>query len=136
MKDPKLCIEKYCTRKRRKGKRICTTCDKRKWREKYKMKAAFQTLKYNTTRRCKEQGRVIPFTLTFEQFEKFCIKTKYMAGKGRSKESYTIDCIKEELGYTYENIQKLSKSDNSKKEQVRRKLLAFDYRYPELTKVV
>lgn len=136
MKDPRLCIEKRCTNKRQKGRKYCSTCRKKKWRAKYPMKAAFQTLRQNRRRRDKEQGKVTPFTLTFEQFKKFCIKTKYMAGKGRSKESYTIDCIIPELGYTYENIQKLSESDNSKKEIVRRKLLVFDYRHPELTKVV
>lgn len=91
------------------------------------MKAAYQTLKYNTTRRAKEQGRPKPFTITFEDFKEFCIETKYMAGKGRSKTSYTIDCIKEELGYVRGNLQKLTKSDNSKKEQARRKTLVYDW---------
>lgn len=83
------------------------------------MMAAYQNLKYNTTRRSKEQNKHKPFTITFEDFKEFCIETKYMAGKGRTKTSYTIDCIIEELGYVRGNLQKLTKSDNSKKEQVR-----------------
>lgn len=100
------------------------------------MKAAFQTLRQNTRRRAKEQRKPKPFTITFEDFQEFCIKTKYMAGKGRTKTSYTIDCIIELLGYVRGNLQKLSKSDNSKKEQVRRKTLIYDYRRPDLTTVV
>lgn len=128
MKDPKLCCEAFCKNKRREGRRICATCDKRRWRKRHPMKAAYETLKYNTTRRAKQQGRPKPFTITFEDFKQFCYKTNYMAGKGRSKDSYSIDCKIEELGYVKGNLQKLTVSQNSIKEHKRRKLLVYDWR--------
>lgn len=82
------------------------------------MKASYQTLKYNATRRNKV------FTITFEYFEKFCYETNYMAGKGRSKSSYSIDRIKNELGYIPGNIQKLTVPENSRKKN---KVLVYDW---------
>jgi hypothetical protein len=123
----RICKTKYCKNKTRKGRLICSTCDKREWREKYPMKAAFQTLRHNATRRGK------PFTITFEYFQKFCYETKYMAGKGRSKLSFTVDCIINKLGYIPGNIQKLTKSANSSKGT---KTLVYDYRHPEHTTVI
>lgn len=73
------------------------------------MKAAFQTLRQNARRRGKE------FTLTFEDFEAFCYAFDYIAGKGRKAKSYTVDRIDNEKGYTRDNIQMLTKSDNVKK---------------------
>lgn len=83
------------------------------------MKAAFQTLRHNATRRGK------PFNLTFEQFQQFCRETKYMAGRGRSKQSFTIDRIDNNKGYTIDNIQMLTKSDNCRKKT---KTLIYDWR--------
>lgn len=38
-----------------------------------------------------------------------------MVGKGRTKTSYSIDCKKPEEGYHYDNLQKLTVSENSSK---------------------
>lgn len=131
MKDAMLCAEPYCMRKRRtrNGKpcgKYCTTHDKANWRRNNPMKACFQTLRQNARRRGK------PFGITFQYFAEFCYETKYMRGKGRSSKSFTIDCIINELGYVEGNIQKLSKSDNSRKGT---KVLIYDYRNPEHTRV-
>lgn len=83
------------------------------------MKAAFQTLRQNARRRLK------PFKLTFAEFERFCYETKYMAGKGRQRKSFTIDRRDNAKGYTIDNIQMLTKSANSTK---RTKTLVYDYR--------
>lgn len=83
------------------------------------MKAAFQTLRHNATRR----GKV--FNLTFKQFEKFCHETLYLAGKGRKNKSFTIDRIDNSKGYTINNIQMLTKSANCRKST---KTLVYDYR--------
>lgn len=115
----KKCKTKYCKRKARSGKSICTTCDKKAWRKKFPMKAAFQTLRHNATRRGK------PFSLTFAQFEKFCYETKYMAGKGRSSVSFTIDRVDNSKGYTADNIQMITKGENSRKKA---KILMYDWR--------
>lgn len=103
------CRIKGCRRLSRPGYKMCTTCDKKIWREKYPMKAAFQTLRQNARRRKK------PFAITFEYFRRFCYRTKYMAGKGRTKDSFSIDCKKNELGYVKGNIRKLTVAQNAAK---------------------
>ncbi len=82
------------------------------------MKAAYYALRDNSKRRGKE------FTLTLQEFEQFCYQTKYLAGRGRSVDSYSIDRIDNTKGYTAENIRVLTVSENSKKHT---KLLVYDY---------
>lgn len=87
------------------------------------MKAAFQTLRHNATRR----GKV--FTITFDYFKRFCYRTNYMAGKGRTKESYSIDRHKNELGYIPGNIKCRTLSFNSSKgARPVTKILNYDWR--------
>ena len=121
------CETKYCKNKRRKGRNKCSTCGKREWRTKFPMKAAYQTLRHNATRRRK------PFTITFADFEKFCYEFNYMAGKGRTRLSYTVDCIVNSLGYVPGNLQSLTRSDNARKGT---KILIYDYRHPEHATVI
>lgn len=82
------------------------------------MRAAFVTLRYNATRRRK------PFTITFEDFVEFCYKTNYMAGRGRTKTSYSIDCIINALGYVRGNLQRLTLLENATKNN---RVLVYDY---------
>jgi hypothetical protein len=91
------------------------------------MKASYQTMKYNATRRKK------PFTITFEYFKQFCYETCYMAGKGRTKESFTVDCEINELGYIPGNIKMRTKSINSRKHVSR---LVYDWEHPDYAIVV
>jgi len=84
------------------------------------MKAAYQTLKYNATR------RGVYFDLTYEEFVEFCYEYEYMAGKGRSSKSYTVARIEEDEplpGYTRGNLRVLPKSINSS----RKKVLSYDW---------
>gem|GEM_PF-3831134 len=67
------------------------------------------------TLRDNSKRRVKLFDLTFEQFKQFCFETDYIAGKGKTKKSYSIDCIDENKGYTISNIRVLTLEDNSKK---------------------
>lgn len=127
MKHPTLCTEPYCMNTRRRHRKICSTCDKKKWRAKYVMKACFQTLRQNARRRDK------PFTITFEYFKRFCYRTKYIAGKGRTKDHYSIHRIKNELGYVPGNIKSLINTDHQK---IHSKVLNYDYRYPNSTNVI
>ncbi len=119
------CNTPYCKNKvRNKGSRKCGYCYIKVWREKNKEKHAFETLKMNAKR------RKIFFDLTFEQFQQFCFKTNYLIGKGKTKESYSIDRIIESKGYTESNLQVLSLSNNTIKEHERRKVnkvLHYDY---------
>ena len=85
------------------------------------MRDAWQHLKDNSKR------RGVYFDLTFEEFAEFCYEYKYLIGVGRSKTSYSVDRIIEELGYTAGNIHVLPLADNSRKENMRRKSLNYDY---------
>jgi hypothetical protein len=87
---------------------MCGTCRARKWRIEHPEKYAYNNLK----NRAKQRG--IEFTLTFEEFKKFCIKTKYIAGKGRHAEGLTVDRRDNTKGYTADNIRTLTLSKNIK----------------------
>ena len=89
------------------------------WKRAHPLEYAYQTTKDNAKRRGKE------FTLTLEQFKRFCRKTNYITGKGRTKTSYSIDRIENHKGYTINNIQILPLSENSKKGC---KVLEYDWR--------
>jgi hypothetical protein len=101
---------------------LCRVCQNRKWREKNKVKYCYQALKDNSKR------RGVEFKISLEEFESFCIKTNYIVGKGKTKESYSIDRKESDKGYFLENIQILSLSDNSKKA---RKTLHYDWENKE-----
>lgn len=102
----KLIIKRCCVcNKKIKKNNYCSTCQ----RKKFPIKYAYQTLKDNAKRRGKE------FTISLEDFEDFCIKTNYIAKKGIYKDTFHIDRIKEQEGYTKENIQTLTNSENVRK---------------------
>lgn len=66
----------------------------------------YSLLKSNAKRRGKE------FTLTLEEFKTFCQETGYLQGKGKKKKSMSIDRIDHTKGYSIDNIQILSLSEN------------------------
>lgn len=101
------CQTRHC--KNKPQGRFCGTCRARKWRIEHPEKYAYNNLK----NRAKQRG--IEFTLTFDQFKKFCVKTKYIAGKGRHRDGLTIDRRDERKGYTIDNIRTLTLSENIKK---------------------
>jgi hypothetical protein len=103
----KKCAEKYCVKSVKYGK--CSKHASRDYRKKHPLKSAYITLKYNAKRR----GKV--FELTFEQFSSFVVKTNYIKGRGKKKDSYHIDRIDESQGYTSSNIQVLTNTQNMKK---------------------
>jgi hypothetical protein len=70
------------------------------------MKAAYITHRDNAKRRGKEHA------ITFDEFKKFAIETKYFVNKGKSKTSLHIDRIDEMKGYTIDNIQVLPNCEN------------------------
>lgn len=116
-KNHNKCIIKGCKREKRKGGKHCNTCSGRLWRKNNPMRAAYNNLKSNSAK------RNIEFNLTFEEFKKFCVKTQYIQGKGRTKESYSIDRKEPTIGYVYDNLQILTVSDNAKK----KKMLYYDW---------
>lgn len=84
------------------------------WRNKYPVKAAYAALRDNSKR------RGIEFSITLQQFIRFCVKTQLLTNRGTKAESYSIDRKDETKGYSYDNIQMLTISENSKKEIKRR----------------
>jgi hypothetical protein len=109
------CSTAYCKRKTK--RKICSTCTTRLWRAKNPERSSYLNLRNNSKR------RGIKFELTYEQFLEFGYKHKYFIGKGKTKDSYSIDRIKNELGYTIDNIQILTISQNASKN----KRLIYDY---------
>ena len=121
----KNCETKRCTNPKTKKGSYCAKCSMRKWRANNPLKSAYFTLRDNAKRRKKE------FTITFEEFKKFCYETQVLAGRGRSKDSYHIDRIDDNKGYSYDNIQVLTNTENMKKEHKRRKTLVYDWETKE-----
>ena len=108
-KKGRMCDTPYCGNRRAKDRRHCFKCISRKRRAANPMRASYDTLKYNARRRKK------PFSITFAQFKEFCYETSYLAGKGRSAQSFSIDCEINELGYVYGNLRNRTVSENSRK---------------------
>jgi len=115
------CKTLYCRNKVEKKNQHCNTCKGKIWREKNPLKYTYNNLKNNSKRRNKE------FDLTLEQFKVFCVKTDYIKGKGRTRNSYSIDRIDSEKRYNIDNIQILTVSENSRKQ----KYLKYDYETKE-----
>jgi len=115
------------------GHNICQTCEKRRYRAKNPIQASLTNLQQNCKRRKKEAIKRglsealaetrYACTLTIEEFTEFCYRSDYIAGKGRTVESYSIDRVNPERGYHIDNIQRLTVSENSRKG----KKLNYDY---------
>ena len=73
------------------------------------MRASYDILKHNAKRRKK------PFSITYEDFKEFCYETAYLAGKGRTAQSFSVDCEINELGYVKGNLKCRTIAENSRK---------------------
>lgn len=109
-----MCKTPHCRRPGYRGS-YCHRCHKRRYKERHPERYAYSNLRGNAKRR----GKV--FELTFEQFLQFVVKTNYMVSKGRFKQSYHIDRIDETKGYTIDNIQVITNTENI------RKYLSYNY---------
>lgn len=100
---------KHC--KRCKGKPpLCSTCRSRKCREADPVRYSYNNRRVNAKRLGK------PFTITLDYYREFCHKVNLIGLKrGRDSDSYTVDCIINELGYVPGNLQLLTNADNVKK---------------------
>lgn len=110
-----MCKTKYC---RNPTSSYCSTCRSRKSKKRDLFRYAYQTLKDNAKR------RNIEFTISFEYFKKFCIKTNYIGKKGITAESYTVDRKKNHLGYIPGNLQILTLRDN-----VLKRHMSYDWQH-------
>lgn len=105
----KTCKTLECYNKAEKGRNYCSTCKKRKYRKNNPIRSTWHNLKWSA----KQRG--IPFDLSFKDFKQFATKVKYIQKKGIEKYSYHIDRIDEKQGYTKDNIQLLTNTDNVQK---------------------
>jgi hypothetical protein len=105
----RICNTLGCANKAAKHRTICHNCKRKRYQANNPIKYAYQELRARAKKRGKE------FTLTLEEFKAFCTRTEYMVKKGIYKESLHIDRIDETRGYTADNIQVLSNSENIKK---------------------
>lgn len=104
-----LCKAYRCGNKRTAKDPLCSKHRHRYNKENNPLAYAYNTLKSNARRRGK------PFTISREYFETFCKEHDYLARKGKSADSASIDCKIPHLGYVEGNLQVLSLSNNSKK---------------------
>lgn len=114
----KKCATRFCRNKSK--HKVCSTCRSREWRQKNVERSSYLNLKHNSKR------RGIKFEITFEQFTEFCYKHKYFQGKGKTKESASLDRKIPHLGYTVDNLQILSLAANTSKMHLDKRLY-YDY---------
>lgn len=90
----------------------CTHCRLNRFREKFPLKYSFGNLR----RRAKQRGK--DFSLTYEQYEEFAIKTDYARLKGKSSLSLSIDRKNNDEGYHFWNIRAITLQNNTRKQFV------------------
>jgi hypothetical protein len=81
----------------------------KEWRERNPLMYSYMSLRDNAKRRGKE------FTITFEYFKRFAIRTDYINKKGITAQAYHVDRIDETKGYVPGNLQALPNIDNVQK---------------------
>lgn len=104
-----LCICSHCNNKPARYRKICHKHISDKFKEDNPIGFAFKVLKNNAKR------RKISVEITKDEFTKWCIENDYIRLKGRFKDSLTIDRKISSIGYTYENMQILTNSQNVRK---------------------
>jgi len=110
-KDRKLCKAYKCKNPRAgKTDRFCS-----KHRHRFRKENDIVAYTYNLRKsRAKQRGH--SFTITLEEFRKWCAENDYIDKKGKKAGSASIDRKDDSIGYTYDNMQILSLSDNSAKQ--------------------
>lgn len=85
----------------------------KKWTSNYEKKHPFKNKWFKLRYRAKRRG--IEFDLTYEQFRDFCLEHQLEGKTGRKADNLSIDRINSERGYSIDNIQVLTVSENSSK---------------------
>ena len=113
--DKNYCLTDFCrnvVHRKNAHSPYCSKCRNRRWREKFPLHYSFKNLRV----RAKQRGK--DFTLTRQEYIKFAIQTDYASMKGRSSLSLTINRIDNSRGYHADNIESITKSENSRKQFV------------------
>lgn len=119
------CKTEGCSNPPAKHRRDCNPCRNNADKARDLPKWAFRKWKSNAKR------RGIVFTITLAYFRQFCIDTDILNGRGIGASSLHIDKIDDALGYVPGNLQPLTNSDNARKENNRRKRIAWVSTYDE-----
>lgn len=109
------CLTPHChgtVNKKKAHSPFCIKCKQARWKEKNPLKYSFGNLR----RRAKQRGH--EFSLTFEQYVEFSVKTGYARLKGKTSLSLSIDRKKNDRGYHADNIQAITLAENSRKQYV------------------
>lgn len=108
-----LCPVKGCRNKRSpehyKHGGVCPRCWMRAWRASNPVRDAWNNLRNSARRR----GKL--FGITFKEFVQWCAQTSYIELRGHTADCAHIDRIDFRRGYTLDNIQILTCSENSTK---------------------
>lgn len=121
------CKTQKCRKKKSDKSSYCRQCRYQLEKDKDLVAWSYRCLKANSKRRGKD------FTLTLDEFRQFCYETHLMVNRGKKSTSFSVDRIDNSKGYSIDNIQVLTLSQNTQK---RNKTLRFDYLHPDETKVV
>ena len=106
-----LCVSPCCRKRLAKGNNYCHKHIQQKYRENNPIRYSYNTLKQNSKRR----GKI--FDLTFDDFITFLKNfPEYISGKGRTASSLHIDRIDVSNGYTLDNLQLLTNTENVRKQ--------------------
>jgi hypothetical protein len=108
--NTKHCQTKYCRGVCSPGGRspYCGKCRARQFRANHPVRAHFNNL------RNRARARGHEFTISFAEYEKFWFESGYGAKHGKTKESFSIDRIRPELGYVPGNIRAKTLSENAR----------------------
>jgi len=111
-KYPHKCATKHCrglaTKSSHSNK--CSKCRGRQWRKNHPAKAHYHDLR----NRAKQRGH--EFTISFEYYHTVVwLGSGYAEKHGKTKESLSVDRIKNHLGYIPGNLQVMTVSENSRK---------------------
>lgn len=112
-----MCWVKCCRKRRAMTGKMCSMHKMRKWRFENPIKDAFLNLKHHAKQRKKV------FTLTFEEFSFFVSQNTYLDDKGITKHCLHIDREDETKGYEIGNIRTLTCSENTIRDNIRRKFI-------------
>lgn len=91
-------------------RRACRACRMREWRRVHPVRATYDNWRTNTAR------RGIPNEVTLMDFARFCVRTGYIYLRSIGQDM-TIDRPDSTKGYTVDNMQILTRVDNSRKQR-------------------
>lgn len=107
----KRCEENYCLNDAAPNRKICRKCESRRYRKANALVSSYNSKKSDAKR------RDIPFTITPGEWKQWCEETGYLELRGQGALDMTVDRKDPMIGYTYSNIQMLTRVDNNKKQK-------------------